>query len=129
MATFDNRGIPWTVKLTHRQHKICTSLSTECVNAHCNSSLYLGKAKGRRKKANAKKGVAINNSIRNKIYVAHQVLLSPTHRFCVQCKDIAINTVSKLKFKFKFVSYPSFAPLNNLLSFVGSSNLVYFETG
>eukprot|EP01083_Nonionella_stella_P193032 713284_1 len=100
-AIFDD--IPWNVKATERKHKICTSPTTTCININC-------------KQSNAKKGMAINETIRNKIYMAHQVILSPTHRFCGQCMDTAINEVSKLKFKFKSVSYPSFAPLDSLLS-------------
>eukprot|EP01083_Nonionella_stella_P180856 646033_1 len=113
-ATIDD--IEWNVKPTNRQHKICTSKTTNCINVHCNSSLYSGKAKGRRKQSNAKKGMAINDSLWNKIYLAHQVILSPSHRFCGQCKDTAINDICKLKFKFKSVSHPSFAPLDSLLS-------------
>eukprot|EP01083_Nonionella_stella_P090976 254286_1 len=95
-ATFN--GIPWKVKPTDRLHKICNSFTTTCINTNCNIPLYLGKAKARRKQSNAKKGMAINETIRNKIYMAHQVILSPTHRFCGQCMDTAINEVSKLKF-------------------------------
>eukprot|EP01083_Nonionella_stella_P064008 166448_1 len=68
------KGIPWKVKTTQRKHKLCTAKTTECINSACNITLYKGKAQSRRK-PNAKKGFAINDS-RGSLRAGHYVCLT-----------------------------------------------------
>eukprot|EP01083_Nonionella_stella_P282050 959933_1 len=109
-------SIRWKVKHTQKQYKLCNSLTNKCANMQCNIEIYKGKTKVRRKQSNARKSFGINNNLRKQIYAAHELFLGPNHRFCGECKQIAINNVSKLKFQSKSVSHPSFAPLDSLLS-------------